>query len=176
MKIFLNILKELGIWLMIFVIVIATAVLVFKDQLPYDEVIREGEEYASADLKQYSVSSSDRISEVTAVTVTHEADHGQIVEAENEVRIQTGKYTPFGSISNTSDLPTEKVGGTSAFEGDNTNVSDTNTNKENTTTSNKTDKNEETLDYPEEDLVQDIVEDESESAESAANRRFDNVD
>lgn len=171
-KILLGIIKEIGIAIGIFVILSAVVVLTFKEQLPYDEEIRSAEEYIKADIKNsYSVSSSDRISEVTAITVTHEADSNQIVEAENEVRIQTGKYTPFGSISGASDLPTEKVGTTVSITTQNTNKNNNSTVDAN---GNNTD---ETLEYPVTDeAIEEIAKSESESAESAANRRFNNED
>lgn len=160
-KIILNILKEIGIAIGILVILLALVVVTFKDQLPYDEEVREADEYVKADLKEYSIS-SNRIEEVTAITVTHEADSSQIVEAENQVRIQTGKNTPFGSISGTSDLPTEKVGVTVSID-------DTATLDKNDAT------NDGELEYPVTDgMIEEIVEDESESSESAANRRFNN--
>lgn len=168
-NVLLKVLKEIGIALGILVILLAIVVVAFKDQLPYDEEIRTADEYVKADVKEYSVSSSDRISEVTAVTVTHEAEVGQIVEAENEVRIQTGKNTPFGSISGTSDLPTEKVGVTVSI----TEGSGTQNPGNDSSTNNNTD--DEDIEYPAVgDLVDEIEEDQSESAESAANRRFNN--
>lgn len=183
-KIFLNVLKEIGIALGILVILAAALVIAFKDQLPYDEKIRQGEEYVKANIKEeYSVSSSDRVSEVTAVTVTHEADSNQITDAENEVRIQTGKYTPFGSISNTSDLPTEKVGVTVSIDADNNNntINNNTNNSENSNTSSNTNNNSSNsankseIEYPDtENPVQKIEKEQSESSESAANRRFEN--
>ena len=163
-KIFLNILKEIGIAIGMLVVILAAAFIAFKDQLPYDEEVREAEQYVRVDIKDYSVSSSDRISEVTAVTITHKAETEQIVEAENDVRIQTGKNTPFGSISGTSDLPTEKVGTTvSIQEGADTN---------NESSSNQCNDD---LEYPVTDnMIDDIAKAESESAESAADRRFNN--
>lgn len=186
-KIFLNVLKEIGIALGILVVLVAAVVVAFKDQLPYDEEIRQGEEYVKANIKgEYSVSSSDRISEVTAVTVTHEADSNQIIDAENEVRVQTGKYTPFGTISSASDLPTEKVGVTVSIDSNNNN----NTNNANTTDNNNSDNNNTSdntnnnssnsankseIEYPDtENPVQKIEKEQSESSESAANRRFEN--
>ena len=73
-KIFLNILKEIGIAIGMLVVILAAAFIAFKDQLPYDEEVREAEQYVRVDIKDYSVSSSDRISEVTAVTITHKAE------------------------------------------------------------------------------------------------------
>ena len=87
----------------------------------------ELDEYTKADLKNYSVSSSDRIQEVEAITVTHEANGNQIIEAENEVRVQTGKNTPFGTISNNTDLPSEMVGISINISGDKKNPTTTQT-------------------------------------------------
>ena len=169
MKILLRVLKEIGIAIGIFIILAATVVITFKDQLPYDEEIREGDEYVKANLKDYSVSSSDRISEVEAITITHEANTNQIVEAENDVRIQTGKYTPFGTISNNSDLPTEKVGSTINITG-NTNISNNNS------STNQNAENDGELQYPvTENAIRQIEDEQSESSASAAERRFDNV-
>ena len=167
MKIFLNILKEIGIGILIIVILLAVTVLAFRKQLPYDEQIREGEEYTKVNMQQYSAAaSSDRTEGVTATTIVHEADSNQIIEAESEVRIQTGKDTPFGSISTTSNLPTEKVGVTVSPDGT-SNAGDTGSNTNNTTN--------DKLEYPAtEDLVEQVEKEQSESAESAANRRFNN--
>lgn len=167
MKIFLNILKEIGIGIVIVVVLLGVTVLAFRKQLPYDEEIREAEEYTKVNIKQYSASSSnDRTEGVTATTIVHEADSSQIVEAESEVRIQTGKNTPFGSISGTSNLPTEKIGvsvGADATTGTNG------------TTNTNTNTNDEKLEYPAtEDPVEKLEREQSESAESAANRRFNN--
>ncbi len=164
----LKILKEIGIAVIILVVLAGVTVLAFKDQLPYDEVIREGDAYEKADLKNYSVSSSDRISEVEAITVTHEANGNQIIQAENDVRIQTGKETPFGTIGNNTDLPSEKVGVTINVSGD---KKPTNNNQTATQNSNQG----ESLNYPvTDDAIKQIEKEQSEDAASAANRRFDN--
>lgn len=149
MKVLLKILREIGIAIVVLVILAAVGIAAFKDQLPYDEVIRSGEVYVKADLASYSVSSSDRIREIEAITITHTAVDEQITQAEDEVRIQSGKHTPFGNISSTSDLPTEKVG--TSIDIDN--------NKTNSNSSTPTEG--ELLLYPE-------------TAEEAANRRFNN--
>ena len=164
-KIILNILKEIGIAIGILVILAAVVVVTFKDQLPYDEEIRQGDEYVQANLKEYSVSSSDRLLDVKAITITHEADSSQIVEAENEVRVQTGKYTPFGNIDGNSDLPTETVGVNIGAE-DNSSTSTSGT-------TNSVDD----LDYPStDDPIKQIEKEQSESSESAADRRFNTAD
>ena len=166
-KVLLNILKEIGIGLAILVVLIAVAIVAFKDQLPYDEVIRNGEEYEKANLKEYSVSSSDRIQEVTAITVTHEAESNQIVEAENEVRIQTGKNTPFGSISGTTDLPTEKVGQSLTIT-----ETPSSTNKDNTSTTT----NNPGIEYPvSEKDIDKVIEEGEKTPQEAAASRFENV-
>ncbi len=104
--------KEIGIALGMIVILGAVTVAVFYNQIPYAKEIPKGEEYVKADKEEYSVSSHDRLAEVKAVTVTHEANGNQITEAENDVRLTSGKYTPFGTIDGTSDLPSEKIGTT----------------------------------------------------------------
>lgn len=109
-KIFLNILREVGIALGILVVLLAVTVIAFKDQLPFDDKVPSGEEYVKANLKTYSVSSTDRLAEVNKIKITHETNSGQIIDAENEVRILTGKYTPFGTIDSITDLPSERVG------------------------------------------------------------------
>ena len=164
-KVLLGILREIGIAVVIFVIVTAGMVFVFKDQLPFDAVVPSGEQYVQVNMKDYSVTSTDRISEINAVTITHEANQGQIIAAENEVRIQTGKYTPFGSINGTTDLPTERVGVTAS-------VSENNETSSSSSGENST----ETLSYPEtsNDLIEKIDQDQSESSESAASRRMGN--
>lgn len=164
-KIILSIFKEIGIVLGILVILAAVVVVAFKDQLPYDEEVRSGEKYVNADLKSYSVNSSDRISEVTAVTITHEAESNQILEAENEVRIQTGKPTPFGNISDTSDLPVEKVGTTIKID------ADSNTSTDNSSSSEENND----LEYPTtDDPVKKLDEEQSQDPEKVANQRFNN--
>lgn len=163
MKIFLGILKEIGIFIAVLLVLAGAIVIAFKDQLPYEDVIKKGEEYVKADLKEYSVTSSDRIAEVDAVRITHKTNSSQIVEAENDVRIQTGKYTPFGNISGTSNLPTEMVGVTS---GSGDEAVSNNKNKG---------ESENELQYPEtDDPVKELEKEQSESSESAANRRFNN--
>lgn len=109
-KMLLNILKEVGIALGIIVVLLAITVIAFKDQLPFDDKIPSGEGYVKANMKAYSVSSTDRLAEVNKIKITHETNSGQIIDAENEVRILTGKYTPFGTIDSITDLPSERVG------------------------------------------------------------------
>lgn len=106
------ILKEIGIALVMLVILGAVTVGVFYDKIPFGKEIPKGEEYAKVNKEEYSVSSHDRLAEVKAITVTHEANGNQITQAENDVRLSSGKYTPFGTISGTSDLPSEKIGTT----------------------------------------------------------------
>lgn len=161
-NILITILKEIGIFIVILVVLAAVIAFVFKDQLPYDEVIPSGDKYVKANLKTYSVTSTDRISEIEAIKITHETNQGQIVSAENEVRIQTGKYTPFGSIDGTTDLPSERVGVSMVItSGDSRNNSSS-----------------ETLEYPttDNDMVRQMEIDQSESNESAAARRMGNVE
>lgn len=104
--------KEIGIALLMIVILGAVTVVAFYNKVPYGKEIPKGEEYAKVNKEEYSVSSHDRLAEVKAITVTHEANSSQITDAENDVRLTTGKYTPFGGISSTTDLPSEKVGTT----------------------------------------------------------------
>lgn len=106
----ISVFKEIGIALLMIVILGAVTVVAFYNQVPYGKEIPKGEEYAKVNKEEYSVSSHDRLAEVKAVTVTHEANSSQITDAENDVRLTTGKYTPFGGISSTSDLPSEKIG------------------------------------------------------------------
>lgn len=112
MKILLTIVKEIGLLLVIIAIVGLAAFIAFKDQIPYGKEIPKGEAYATINQKEYSVSSNNRLESVKAITVIHEANSNQIIDAENEVRIQTGKYTPFGTISTETDLPSETVNST----------------------------------------------------------------
>ncbi|MBQ9314762.1 MAG: hypothetical protein IJ220_07225 [Clostridia bacterium] len=169
-KVFLGILREIGIALIIIVVFAAVTVFAFKDQLPYDEKVPQGEEYVKANMKTYSVSSTDRISEISAVTVTHEANAGQIIDAENKVRIQTGKYTPFGTIDSTTDIPTERVGVSVAIsESDD----DNNSSSDETSNENKN----ENMDYPlSEDEMNLVNNGETETSEEAAQRRMGNVE
>lgn len=171
-KVLLGILREIGIALVILVVLAAVTVFAFKDQLPYDEKIPKGEEYVRANMKTYSVSSTDRLSEINSVTITHEANQGQIIAAENEVRIQTGKYTPFGTIDGTTDIPTERVGVTIApvktEEKDASDKEDNETNTEN---------KDEKMDYPaiSEDEAN-LISGQTETSEQAAQRRMGNVE
>lgn len=173
--IFLKVLKEIGIGLVVLIVLAAVTVFAFSSQLPFDEKVPTGEKYVEADMDDYSVSSTDRISEINQITITHETNQGQIISAENEVRIQTGKYTPFGTIDNTTDLPSEKVGVT-------VKVSDSTNNTKKNTDANDEVEDEETnddeLEYPavSDKDIQKIEEAESESSESAAQRRMGNVD
>lgn len=164
-NIFLGIIREIGIAIVILVILAAVIALAFKDQLPYNVEVPTGENYVRANLKSYSVSSTDRISEVNAITITHEASQGNIKDAESEIRIQTGKYTPFATINGVSDLPTEKVGST-AIESMPTEVSST----KNSADSSK----EATSSESDNDMIRKIEQEQSEDASSAANRRFGN--
>ena len=166
MKIFLSILRELGILIVIVLVLLAATFFAFKEQIPYAKEIPAGKEYTIADRKEYSVSSSNRLDDVEAVTITHETVSSQIVDAENAVRIQTGKNTPFGTISSESDLPTEKIGVSVSMSGDAANKGGS---------SNSGAKKEENLEFPvTDDIIHEIEEDQSESAESAADRRMDN--
>ncbi len=112
MKILLNILKEIGIAIVIIVILAAVVFIAFKDKIPYGMEIPKGDKYVQADSKEYSAASNNRLENVKQITVTHETEPIQITNAENDVRMQTGKATPFGDIDSNSDLPTEKVNGT----------------------------------------------------------------
>lgn len=168
-NIVLSILREIGIAVLLLVIMAAVIVVAFKDKLPYDEKVPTGDEYVKVNRATYSVSSTDRLSEINAITITHETNPGQIISAENEVRIQTGKYTPFGTISSTTDLPTERVGVTVAAPAD----SNTGTESEDTQdSSNSTDNSENS------DIASDMIEDASlnETSEEAGNRRMGNAD
>ena len=112
MKILLNILKEIGIAIVIIVILAAVVFIAFKDKIPYGMEIPKGDKYVQADSKEYSAASNNRLENVKQIAVTHETEPIQITNAENDVRMQTGKATPFGDIDSNSDLPTEKVNGT----------------------------------------------------------------
>lgn len=112
MGIFLKVLKEIGIAIAIIAVIGLAAYIAFREQIPYGKDVPKGDAYAAIDKKVYSVSSNDRLTEVKAITVIHETNSNQIIDAENEVRIQTGKYTPFGTISTESDLPDEIVDST----------------------------------------------------------------
>lgn len=112
MKILLNILKEIGIAIVIIVILAAVVFIAFKDKIPYGMEIPKGDKYVQADSKEYSAASNNRLENIKQITVTHETEPIQITNAENDVRMQTGKATPFGDIDSNSDLPTEKVNGT----------------------------------------------------------------
>ena len=112
MKILLNILKEVGIAIVIIVILAAVVFIAFKDKIPYGMEIPKGDKYVQADSKEYSAASNNRLENIKQITVTHETEPIQITNAENDVRMQTGKATPFGDIDSNSDLPTEKVNGT----------------------------------------------------------------
>ena len=167
-KVLLGILREVGIALVILVILAAVTVLAFKDQLPYDEKVPSGEQYVRANMKTYSVSSTDRLSEINAVTITHEANQGQIIAAENEVRIQTGKYTPFGTIASTTDLPTERVG---------VSMAPSKTTNEKISSGDQEENGEENIKYPvlsedENDLMNGKIE----TSQEAAQRRMNNVE
>lgn len=160
MKILLNILKEIGIAIVIIVVLAAVAFVAFKDRIPYGKVIPEGDKYVQADSKEYSAASNNRLENVKQITVTHETEPIQITNAENDVRMQTGKATPFGDIDSNSDLPTEKVNGTISMT--------TGGEKKNNQSA------EEELVYPStgDETVDGIIAAESEKPEDAAARRF----
>ncbi len=160
MKILLNILKEIGIAIVIIVILAAVVFVAFKDKIPYGMEIPKGDKYVQADSKEYSAASNNRLENIKQITVTHETEPIQITNAENDVRMQTGKATPFGDIGSNSDLPTEKVNGTINMT--------TGGEKKN----NKS--NEEDLVYPStgDETVDGIRAAEAEKPEDAAARRF----
>lgn len=160
MKILLNILKEIGIAIVIIVILTAVVFVAFKDKIPYGMEIPKGDKYVQADSKEYSAASNNRLENIKQITVTHETEPIQITNAENDVRMQTGKATPFGDIGSNSDLPTEKVSGTINMT--------TGGGKKN----NKS--NEEDLVYPStgDETVDGIRAAEAEKPEDAAARRF----
>ena len=160
MKILLNILKEIGIAIVIIVILTAVVFVAFKDKIPYGMEIPKGDKYVQADSKEYSAASNNRLENIKQITVTHETEPIQITNAENDVRMQTGKATPFGDIGSNSDLPTEKVNGTINMT--------TGGEKKN----NKS--NEEDLVYPStgDETVDGIRAAEAEKPEDAAARRF----
>lgn len=160
MKILLNILKEIGIAIVIIVILAAVVFVAFKDKIPYGMEIPKGDKYVQADSKEYSAASNNRLENIKQITVTHETEPIQITNAENDVRMQTGKATPFGDIDSNSDLPTEKVNGTINMT--------TGGGKKN----NKS--NEEDLVYPStgDETVDGIRAAEAEKPEDAAARRF----
>ena len=95
MKILLNILKEIGIAIVIIVILAAVVFVAFKDKIPYGMEIPKGDKYVQADSKEYSAASNNRLENIKQITVTHETEPIQITNAENDVRMQTGKATPF---------------------------------------------------------------------------------
>ena len=172
-NILLGVLREVGIALVILVVCAGVIAFAFKDQLPYDEVIPSGEEYVKANMKTYSVSSTERLAEINQITITHEANSGQIIAAENEVRIQTGKYTPFGTINSLTDIPTERVGISVPIS-----ASRSGDNSYSTSNSEGMTENEEKLEYPAvtDDSIKKIEAEQSESNESAASRRFNTSD
>ena len=102
MKILLNILKEIGIAIVIIVILAAVVFVAFKDKIPYGMEIPKGDKYVQADSKEYSAASNNRLENIKQITVTHETEPIQITNAENDVRMQTGKATPFGTINMTT--------------------------------------------------------------------------
>jgi hypothetical protein len=55
MKIFLSILRELGILILIVLVLLAATFFAFKEQVPYAKEIPVGDEYAVANRKEYSV-------------------------------------------------------------------------------------------------------------------------
>lgn len=173
-SIFLKVLREIGIVFIILIILAAVTVFAFSSQLPFDEKIPTGEKYVEVNMDDYSVSSTDRISEINQITITHETNQGQIISAENEVRIQTGKYTPFGTIDSTTDLPSEKVGVTVKVS---ETTSSSKTDGEGAEEEEKNTSNEQ-LEYPavSEKDIDKIKEEQSESSESAARRRMGNVE
>ncbi len=160
MKILLNILKEIGIALVMIVILAAVAFIAFKDKIPYNKDIPKGDKYVQADSKEYSAASNNRLENIKQITVTHETEPVQITNAENEVRVQTGKATPFGDIDSESDLPTERVNGIASMTTGGTSSTDTTGDAD--------------LVYPStgDETVDGIIAAESESPESAAARRF----
>ena len=160
MKILLNILKEIGIAIVIIVILVAVVFIAFKDKIPYGMEIPKGDKYVQADSKEYSAASNNRLENIKPITVTHETEPIQITNAENDVRMQTGKATPFGDIDSNSDLPTEKVNGTINMT--------TGGGKKNNKSA------EEELVYPStgDETVDGIIAAESEKPEDAATRRF----
>lgn len=104
-----RLLNEVGVLLCILIIFAAVVVVAFRDRVPFDAVVPVADEYVS-EKDQYIVSSQDRLSNVKEQTVIRKADTGDIADAESEVRIITGKPTPFGQIPGISNLPTEVVG------------------------------------------------------------------
>ena len=168
-KVLIRIFKELGIFIVMLVILVAVTIAAFYKQVPYSKEIPVGEKYVNIDKNEYSVSSTDRLQNITAITITHEANNNQIVAAENDVRIETGKATPFGSIYGSTDLPSERVGSSiviSDSEGNTANVSgDAITYPETDNSSNDS-----TVNDLEKD-IDDIGNSENESAESRFDRR-----
>lgn len=162
-NVFLTIIREIGILLIILVILSAVMVLAFKDQLPYDDIVPSGEQYTQVNKNSYTVTSTDRISEIDAVTVVHEANQSQIISAENDVRITTGKYTPFGTIDSTTDLPSEKVGVSTTTVTKSGDSAKDNTNDDSKESSSDVD-----------DLVKDVEEAQSQDSESVAKKRMGN--
>ena len=111
MRIFLNILKEIGIAILLGLVVALAAALLFWNQIPFSKQIPESINYVNIDKSEYDVRGD--VEDKANDTETYVSKSSELRYYELIKYVLPGRYRPFGSITSGSDLPSEYVGQTS---------------------------------------------------------------
>lgn len=107
MKVFLRILKELGIALVLLLMVLAVIVFTFYDKVPFGVEVPDAISYTSVDKADYVVSGN--LENATADTKVYFSTSGDLQNMETEKIVIPGSAHPFKNVSSESDLPSERV-------------------------------------------------------------------
>ena len=110
MEIFIRILKEIGIAILLGLVVAGVAALLFYDKIPYSKQIPESINYVNIDKNEYSVRGD--VENKANATETYMSKASELRYYELIKYVLPGRHRPFGSITGSSDLPSEYVGQT----------------------------------------------------------------
>ena len=112
MRVFLNILKEIGIAILLGLLVAGVAALLFYNRIPFSKQIPESINYVNIDKNDYNVRGD--VEDMANATETYVSKVSELRYYELIKYILPGRHRPFGSINGVTDLPTEYVGQISA--------------------------------------------------------------
>lgn len=134
MQIAKRIFKEIGIALLFLILIVGILVIAFYEKVPFGKDVPEPKEYTAVDRTQYSVNGN--IEDMQNPTLIYQTTARDIQTMDTEKIVSPGKIGIFSPTTGVSNIPTERVSGSSSYTTVTTDslttdsVSDTNTESE----------------------------------------------
>ena len=107
MRLFMKIMKELGIALLFVLVILGVLAVAFHNRVPYGKEVPESINYVNIEKSNFDVRGD--VEDKANATLTYQTSAKQLESYLTEKIVSPGRFAPFDATNSVSDVPSEVV-------------------------------------------------------------------